>query len=64
MPGMTGIELVAKLRQRQIHITALLIASRVNEEFKGRATRSGFLRGLEKPLYASGLLDRIHAALA
>ena len=64
MPGMTGIELIGKLRQRQIHIPAILIASRVNDELQGRATRLGFLRVLEKPLHDSELLDSIHAALA
>ena len=64
MPGMSGIDLVGKLRQRQIHIPAILIASQVNEELQGRATRSGFLRVLEKPLHDSDLLDSIHAALA
>ena len=64
MPGMTGIELVGKLRQRQIDMPAILIASQVNEELNGRAVRSGFLRVLEKPLHDSELLDSIHAALA
>ena len=64
MPGMTGIELVGRLRQRQIDIPAILIASQVNEELHGRAVRSGFLRVLEKPLHDSELLDSIHAALA
>jgi FixJ family two-component response regulator len=63
MPGMTGIELVGKLRQRQIHNPAILIASQVNKELQGRAARSGFLRVPEKPLHDSELLDSIHTAL-
>jgi two-component system, LuxR family, response regulator FixJ len=64
MPGMTGIELVAKLRQRHIDSPAILIASRLSDELHGRAAESGFSRVLEKPLHDSDLLDSIHAALA
>jgi len=64
MPGMTGIELVAKLRQRHIDSPAILIASRVSDDLHGRAAESGFRRVLEKPLHDSDLLDSIHAALA
>jgi FixJ family two-component response regulator len=64
MPGMSGIELVGKLRQRQIHSPAILIASRVTDDLNGLAARSGFRRVLEKPLHDSELLDSIHAALA
>ena len=64
MPGMSGIELVGKLRQRQIHSPAILIASQVTDDLNGLAARSGFRRVLEKPLHDSDLLDSIHAALA
>lgn len=64
MPGMTGIELVGKLRQRRIDCPAILIASRVSDDLHGRAARSGFRVVLEKPLHDSELLDSIHAALA
>ncbi|MEE1656560.1 response regulator [Microvirga sp. CF3062] len=64
MPGMTGIELVDKLRQRHIENPAILIASQVSDDLHGRAARSGFRSVLEKPLHDSDLLDSIHAALA
>lgn len=64
MPGMTGIELVGKLRQRRIESPAILIASHVSDELHGRAAQSGFRIVLEKPLHDSELLDSIHAALA
>ena len=64
MPGMTGIELVRRLRQRRINSPAILIASQVSEDLHGRAARSGFRTVLEKPLHDSELLDSIHAALA
>jgi two-component system, LuxR family, response regulator FixJ len=64
MPGMTGIELVEKLRQRRIDRPAILITSRVSDDLCDRAARSGFRVILEKPLHDSELLDSIHAALA
>lgn len=64
MPGMTGIELVAKLRQRHIDSPAILIASRISDDLHDRAAESGFRKVLEKPLHDSDLLDSIHAALA
>jgi FixJ family two-component response regulator len=64
MPGMTGIELVRRLRQREIDSPAILIASQVTDDLHGRAARSGFRSVLEKPLHDSDLLDSIHAALS
>jgi len=64
MPGMTGIELVGKLRQRRIDRPAILIASQVSDDLYHRAARSGFRVVLEKPLHDSELLDSIHASLA
>ena len=64
MPGMNGIELVARLRQRGVDSPAILIASQVSDDLYDRAKRSGYRRVLEKPLYDSDLLDSIHAALA
>jgi len=64
MPGMTGIELVSRLRQRRIDSPAILIASQVSDDLSGRAASSGFRTVLEKPLHDSDLLDSIHAALA
>jgi FixJ family two-component response regulator len=64
MPGMTGIELVGKLRQRRIDCPAILIASQVSDDLYSRAARSSFRIVLEKPLHDSELLDSIHAALA
>ena len=64
MPGMTGIELVDRLRQRHIDSPAILIASQVSDDLQNRAAECGFRRVLEKPLHDSDLLDSIHAALA
>lgn len=64
MPGMTGIELVNRLRQSRSDCRAILIASRISGDLYARAEQSGFRSILEKPLHDSELLDSIHAALA
>jgi FixJ family two-component response regulator len=64
MPGMTGIELIGKLRQHQIDRPAILIASQISDGLYDRAARSGFRVVLEKPLHDSELLHSINAALA
>lgn len=63
MPGMTGIELVGRLRQRRIDNPAILIASRISDDLYGQAARCGFSRVLEKPLHDSELLDSIYDVL-
>ena len=64
MPGMDGIELVRRLRQRHIRYPAILMTSRISDGLRGQAIRAGFRAVLEKPLQDSSLLDSIHRALA
>jgi len=63
MPGMDGIELVRRLRQRHIRYPAILMTSRVSDGLRGQAARSDFRDVLEKPLQDSSLLDSIRRAL-
>ena len=64
MPGMNGIELVRRLRQRHADYPAILITSRATEDLRRRAGRSGIPQVLEKPLEDGHLLDSIQAVLA
>lgn len=63
MPSMNGVELMDKLRRRMIKLPAILITSRITEDMRQRATRSGFRHIIEKPLEDSTLLDSIRGAL-
>jgi FixJ family two-component response regulator len=64
MPGMDGITLVERLRQRHVCLPAILITAKGSPAVIERALRSGFQQVLEKPLEDSSLLDSIRGALA
>ena len=63
MPGIDGIELLQRLRERHVALPALLISGRVNTELRGLAQRSGVAGVLEKPLSDATLVDSIRSAL-
>jgi two-component system, LuxR family, response regulator FixJ len=63
MPGIDGIELVRRLRERRVALPALLISGRVNKQLRGLAERSGLVGVLEKPLSDATLVDSIRSAL-
>jgi two-component system, LuxR family, response regulator FixJ len=62
MPDMTGLELVAQLRDRQISIPAILITANPTEILRNRAAAAG-ISIIDKPLLGSRLLDAIRKAL-
>ena len=63
MPGIDGIELVKRLRDRQVTLPALLISARVNKQLRRLAEQSGLAGVLEKPLSDATLVDSIRSAL-
>ena len=63
MPGMDGIELVTRLRERKVMLPAILISARVNKQLHRLAERSGVAGVLEKPLSDATLVDSIRSAL-
>lgn len=63
MPGMTGLELLAKLRDRRVSMPAILITSHPNASLRERAASFG-ISIVEKPLLSDSLFEAIRAALA
>jgi two-component system response regulator FixJ len=61
MPGMNGLELVARLRDRQVLIPAILITPAPSQNLCNRAAAAG-ISIVEKPLLGSRLLDSIREA--
>ncbi|WP_409513830.1 MULTISPECIES: response regulator transcription factor [Methylobacterium] len=63
MPGMDGLELVGRLRDRDVALPAILITARPTGDLRHRASRAGFHGVVEKPLEDGTLLDGIRDAL-
>jgi len=63
LPGMTGLELLAALRKRQIMAPAILITSHPTILLEERAARAG-VPIIEKPLLGNTLFERVRDAIA
>jgi FixJ family two-component response regulator len=61
MPGMSGLELIGKLRDRHITVPAILIISQPSVGLSARAAKAN-VPIVEKPFLGNTLLDRIREA--
>jgi two-component system response regulator FixJ len=60
LPGMSGLDVVAELRQRQYAMPAVLITSDPNLEVRIRAAKAG-IPIVEKPILGNALMESIRA---
>ena len=63
MPGMDGVQLVGRLRDRAVDLPAILITGCPTDDLQRRAKAAGFRRVVDKPFEDGSLLDGIHEAL-
>jgi two-component system response regulator FixJ len=63
MPGMTGLELVARLRQDGATLPVVLITGRSDRRLACQARAAGVTTVIEKPLLGTALLDAVTACL-
>jgi two-component system, LuxR family, response regulator FixJ len=63
LPGMTGLDAIAELRERRVLVPAILITTHPSAATTERA-RKAEIPIVEKPLLENGLLEQIQAALA
>jgi FixJ family two-component response regulator len=63
MPGMSGMELIAALRERQVSIPAILIISQPNKVLSARAAEA-HVPIIEKPLLSNALVEKIREVCA
>ena len=63
MPGMSGLELQARLKEEQCNIPIIFIASNGGARIRIRAMREGAVEFLAKPLDYQLLLKTVRAAL-
>jgi FixJ family two-component response regulator len=63
MPGMSGLDLQAKLKAERFRIPIIFITAHGNAEMRTRALRGGAEEFLTKPFDDAVLLETVHAAL-
>jgi FixJ family two-component response regulator len=63
MPGMSGLELQAKLNAERCKIPIIFITAHGDEKLRMQALRAGAVEFLAKPFDDEVLLDRVRAAL-
>jgi two-component system, LuxR family, response regulator FixJ len=63
MPAMNGLDVVAKLRQRQNLMPAILITAHPDAKILERASTAGITL-IKKPFQQAALLDCIHRLLS
>jgi FixJ family two-component response regulator len=63
MPGMTGLELQAKLNADHCRIPTIFITAHGDEKMRMQALRAGAVEFLAKPFDDEALLDSVRAAL-
>ncbi len=63
MPGMSGLELQAKLNSENCRIPTIFITAHGDEKMRMRALRAGAVEFLAKPFDDQALLDSVRAAL-
>jgi CheY-like chemotaxis protein len=63
MPGMTGLELQARLAEDNIHIPTIFITAYGNASMRAQAMRAGAVEFLGKPFDDDVLLESVRAAL-
>jgi two-component system, LuxR family, response regulator FixJ len=61
MPGMTGMELIGKLRDQKVRTPAILLVSHANPALTARAAMA-HVPIVEKPLLGNALVERIRDA--
>ena len=61
MPGMSGMELIAKLRERKVATPAILIISLPSDALSMRAAKAA-VPIVEKPFLSNMLIDKIREA--
>ena len=63
MPGMSGLELQAKLNAEHCRIPIIFLTAHGDEKMRMQALRAGAVEFLAKPFDAEILLDSVRAAL-
>jgi FixJ family two-component response regulator len=63
MPGMSGLELQAKLKADRCRIPTIFITAHGDEKMRMQALRAGAVEFMAKPFDDEALLESVRAAL-
>jgi two-component system response regulator FixJ len=63
MPGMSGMEVIAELRERKVSIPAILVISQPSKVLSARAAEAD-VPIIEKPLLSNALVEKIREVCA
>jgi two-component system response regulator FixJ len=63
LPTMSGLDLVAQLRDQSVHVPAILITSHPSAVLRGRAEHAS-VPIVEKPLLGNALVDKVRLMIA
>lgn len=63
MPGLSGIEMIARLRGMGYPVPVIMVTARTEPAIEAQAIAAGALCVLRKPFEAEALLDRLRGAL-
>jgi FixJ family two-component response regulator len=63
MPGMSGLDLQARLKAEQIHIPIIFMTAHSDQRLRMQALRAGAVEFLAKPFDDDVLLETVRAAL-
>ena len=64
LPGVSGTEVIHQLRERGVHLPAMVITGHGDVSAAVRAMQAGAIDFIEKPFDETLLLDRVRAALS
>jgi DNA-binding response OmpR family regulator len=63
MPGLTGVEMVKKIRQKDSEVPVLLLSGGTSDHLEDEVTRLGGCKVLTKPFFPRQLRSVVEAAL-
>jgi len=64
LPGMSGLELLAKVREQNPYARAIMITGHPSEEIRNRAHELGVVAFMTKPLHTNAFLETVEQALS
>jgi len=59
MPGLNGLDVLAVMDEKQIHVPTIIVSAFINDEYRDEAYKLGARAYMSKPVNLKGLVSRI-----